>query len=488
MNYDWLKFWSGITPHKVAITTYDDQKTFTFSQINERAEKLAVFLKEDHHISKGDRICIIAQNCIEYIYLFSAAQKTGIVLVPLNYRCTPFELNHLVRDADPKIIFYEDQFRDAILEAGEDIVQLNIKELQKNLDRPIVSFSPANLNVNDPLFILYTSGSTGIPKGVIYTHKMLFWNSVNTGVSLHINSDTKTVISMPPFHTGGWNVLLTPILHHGGHSIIMKNFRAAEVLKTLSREGCTQFMAVPTMLKMLAEEPEFEQTLLPDLNYIIVGGEPMPIPLIEVYHKKGIYIRQGFGMTEVGPNLTSLHQDDTLRKIGSIGKPNMYVAVRIINDKGLTVDQGERGELCFQGPVVMPGYWNNEEAGKKSFLDGWFRSGDIATQDEEGFLYIVDRIKNMFISGGENVYPAEIEKVLLSYPGIKEVVVIGVPDLKWGEVGKAFIVVEGDEIDPQDIKNYCLERLSKYKIPKHISYVDSIPKNDAGKIDRKLLK
>ena len=192
-----------------------------------------------------------------------------------------------MRDADPKLIFYEDQFKDAILDAGEDIIQLNINELEKNIERPVASFSPTNLNINDPLFILYTSGSTGIPKGVIYTHKMLFWNSVNTGVTLHINSDTKTVISMPPFHTGGWNVLLTPILHHGGHCIIMKNFRATAVLKTLSQAGCTQFMAVPTMLKMLAaEEPEFEQTLLPDLNYIIVGGEPMPIPLIEVYHEK----------------------------------------------------------------------------------------------------------------------------------------------------------------------------------------------------------
>lgn len=250
-------------------------------------------------------------------------------------------------------------------------------------------------------------------------------------------------------------------------------------------------MGVPTMLGMMANEKSFEISDLSCLDYIIVGGESMPIPLIERYATKGVAIRQGYGMTEVGPNLTSLHQDDAINKKGSIGRPNFYVQHRIIHENGHDCKANEAGELWLRGPMVTPGYWHNDIATKDAFSpDGqWFKTGDIVIEDEDKYLYIVDRLKNMFISGAENVYPAEIEKVLRQLADIQECAVIGVKDEKWGEVGKAFIVKPAESlISDEEIRNFCISKLAKYKVPKYITFIAALPKTDSGKIDRKLLK
>jgi len=305
-------------------------------------------------------------------------------------------------------------------------------------------------------------------------------------MSLIVNTESRTVNCMPPFHTGGWNVLMTPFLHHGGYTCLMKFFDARVVLQLLEKEKATIFMGVPTMLKMMADLPEFVTADLSSLKYIIVGGEAMPIPLIEKWGKKGVPIRQGFGMTEVGPNLTSLHQDDAIRKKGSIGRPNFYVQTKILNDQNEICAAKEAGELLLKGPMVTPGYWQNETATQKAFKDGWFYTGDRVLQDEEGYLFVVDRIKNMYISGGENVYPAEVERILLTHPQVSEAVVIGVPDAKWGESGKAFIVKKAATSE-QEIKDYCQSKLAKFKVPKYIVFLEKLPKNDTGKINRKAL-
>jgi fatty-acyl-CoA synthase len=292
---------------------------------------------------------------------------------------------------------------------------------------------------------------------------------------------------MPPFHTGGWNVLLTPVLHHGGHIVLSQKFDADEVLNALETYQCNQFMAVPTMLKMMSQSEVFDKVALKKLNYIIVGGEAMPLDLIEIYETQNIAIRQGFGMTEVGPNLTSLHHSRSRDKIGSIGKPNMYVNVKLFDDGGHEVSTGELGELCFAGPIVMPGYWKKQLSENDFHEKIWFRSGDIALIDNEGFLYIKDRKKNMYISGGENVYPAEIERFLRNYPKIEDVIVVGIPDEKWGEVGKAFIK-SSVEITKEEVMSYCQGKLSKFKIPKQIVFLANMPLNATGKVDRVALK
>ena len=268
----------------------------------------------------------------------------------------------------------------------------------------------------------------------------------------------------------------------------MKKFDPDIILQLLEKEKATMFMAVPTMLSMMAQSQYFEKTNLSSVKFFIIGGEPMPLPLIELWHRKGVPIRQGYGLTEVGPSVTSLHQDDAVRKMGSIGKINFYIYHRVVDENGNDVKQGEVGELILKGPSVTIGYWRDEEATKESIKNGWFYTGDLVKEDEEGFLFIVDRKKNMFISGGENVYPAEIEKFLYTHPSVKEISVIGVPDEKWGEVGKAFIVVkEGKKLSAKEILEYCEGNLAKYKIPKYIEFVNEIPKTDTGKIDKKKL-
>ncbi|MCI5080886.1 MAG: long-chain fatty acid--CoA ligase [Saprospiraceae bacterium] len=492
LGQDWAAKWADYSPEKIAFKEFESGRTITYRSLHFSGNRLAIWLTQEKGFQKGDRVAVLSEYCLEYIQLFVAAQKTGIILVPLNYRLAAAEIEYQLEITKPVLYVASDAFIDNIQAECKQKYEVvscdSIAQVANEIERE-PDFEPAPLSWNDPIFILFTSGTTGFPKGAQYTYQMLFWNSINTAMSLIINSESRTVNCMPPFHTGGWNVFLTPFLHHGGYSCLMKKFDATQVLRLLEEEEATIFMGVPTILKMLAEEPNFAKADLSKLHYIIVGGEPMPIPLIETWHQKGIFIRQGYGMTEVGPNLTSLHQNDAIRKKGSIGKPNFYVQTKIVDPYGEELGPNEAGELIIKGPMVTSGYWNNEEATNKAIQNGWFHTGDMARRDEEGYLFIVDRIKNMFISGGENVYPAEVERVLMQHEPIKEAVVIGVADAKWGEVGKAFVVLKNNEIEDEEaLRAFCKERLAKYKVPKYFEFIAEIPKNDTGKLNRKALK
>jgi fatty-acyl-CoA synthase len=494
MIKDWFKKWAVYSPNKVAVKEYETGRTFTYKELNDLCNGLAYYIAAEFGLKKGDRVAILAENCLEYILLFGVAQKMGCILVPMNYRLAASEINFLLENAAPQLLITSDSFRDLAHQALtyesipykwsiEEMTHYCEKKLKYNGFYP---FPNVDIAIDDPIFLLYTSGTTGFPKGAIYTHKMLFWNSINTSVSLIVNSESRTINCMPFFHTGGWNVLLTPFLHHGGFVCIMKQFDAKVILELIASEKPTIFMGVPTMLKMIAEEAKFDTTDFSSLYYILVGGEPMPIPLIETWHAKKVYIRQGFGMTEVGPNLTSLHQDDAIRKKGSIGRPNFYVEIKIVDEKGNEVAENQSGELLLKGPMVTPGYWKNEMATQKAIKDSWFATGDLLKRDEEGYLFVVDRIKNMYISGGENVYPAEVERVIIEHPAVSEVAIIGVPDDRWGEVGKAFITCK-KSVAAAEILALCQAQLAKFKVPKSVVFLDELPKNDTGKINRKVL-
>ncbi|MCB0580491.1 MAG: long-chain fatty acid--CoA ligase [Phaeodactylibacter sp.] len=495
---DWIAKWALYSPNKIAVKEFESGNTYTYGELHRLGNRLAFHLQGRYGIQKGSRIAILAENCLEYIALFAAAQKLGCILVPVNYRLASAEVDYLLRDSGPSLAICEKKFAPLLQGAPtfasiphfwslEELSAFCQKEKEGNHGEP---FPLQPVEEDDPVFILYTSGTTGFPKGAIYSHKMLFWNSINTAISLILNTESRTVNVMPPFHTGGWNVLTTPFLHHGAYTCMTKKFDASTVLRLLQEEDVTLFMGVPTMLRMMAEVPEFEEATFPSLYYIIVGGEPMPIPLIERWQlAKGVAIRQGYGMTEVGPNLTSLHQNDAIRKKGSIGRPNFYVDIRIVDSQGQEVAENTAGELLLRGPMVTPGYWRNEEATRKAIVDGWFHTGDMVRLDEEGYLFVVDRIKNMFISGGENVYPAEVERVLQSHGGVSEAAVVGVPDAKWGEVGKAFVVRRpGVQLSETDLREHCRNLLARFKVPRYIIFVEELPKNDTGKINRAALK
>ena len=494
---DWFGRWNMYNPDKVAVEEYETGRAFTYGQFHQLGKDTARWLAAEYRLKKGDRIAILAENCLEYMTLLAVAQKTGFIIVPLNYRLTPHELAFMLGDASPKITFVEEKFRDkleGIETLGELTRVLPLEDFSARSDAFIESgseadFNAAELSEEDPVLIIYTSGTTAFPKGSIYTHRMMFWNSINTQLRLDLTAADRSINCAPPFHTGSWNVLETPFLHHGAYTLMMRNFDAGAVLEVLEQRDMTVFWAVPTMLKLMQDHPLYEEVSLEKVRYFVVGGEAMPIPLIEQWHQKGIFIRQGYGLTEVGPNVMSLNHQDATRKAGSIGKPNFYYEVRIVDDHGNEVQTGEVGEFLLKGPTVTPGYWNNPEATAETIRNGWFHTGDLVRRDEEGFFYVVDRIKNMYISGAENVYPAEVEYLLRKHPAVDEVAIIGVPDPKWGETGKAFIVPKKDvKLTAQDILEFCAGKLAKYKIPRHVVFLEALPKNHAGKIDRKKLK
>lgn len=489
---DWVKKWSIYTPDKIAIKELESGKSMSYGHLERNACQLANYLTIDLGLKKEDVIAVIAENCIEYILLLSVAQKTGIVIAPLNYRLQSGEIDYLLEVIKPQVLLSDQKYIEKVntLKAiPETTAILKIEELLTRCKTHSTTFINAVIEDSSTALIIFTSGTTGLPKGSIYTHKMMHWNSINTGLRLDITSKDRSVNCAPPFHTGGWNVLLTPFLHHGAFTLLMKGFDPEKILHILEEELITIWWAVPTMLKMMQNTPSFNTVNLSNIRYFIVGGEAMPLPLIKLWHDRGIPIRQGYGLTEVGPNVTSLNEEDCIRKIGSIGQPNFYYDIRVINKEGEEVSSNVTGELWLSGPTVSPGYINVLPNDNTDHVNGWFKTGDIVKIDEEGFIYVVDRIKHMYISGGENVYPAEVENIIRQIKGVDEVAVIGIPHEKWGETGKAIIVTKkGASLSSEEVINYCTEKLARFKVPTEVDFVSELPKNDAGKIDKKALR
>jgi fatty-acyl-CoA synthase len=493
IEYDWFARTALYKPLATALKEYESGREMTYLALNHAANSVAIRLRDELGVNIGDRVGILADTSLEHVILLGAAQKLGFMLVPLNTRLTVAELDVMLADAAPRVVFVEEKYRSVLDAVPSHKLATHIHEMSDwfaalPVNEQEYTFHP-HITPDLPLLLLYTSGTTGVPKGAIYSHQMLFWNSVNTGMSWDLTSEDCTVDCLPLFHTGGWNVLLTPLLHRGGTTVLMKKFDAVAVLQLLEKERCTLFMGVPTVLQMLASSQEFTKADLSAMRYVVAGGEPMPLRLIEQWQQRGIAVRQGYGMTEVGPNIFSLHHTDAIRKIGSIGRPNFYVQVRLVDDNGHDVGVNEMGELLVRGPMVTPGYWQKLDATREAFREsGWFCTGDMARCDADGYYYITDRKKNMFISGGENIYPAEIERVLYAHEAVAEAAVIGIPDTQWGEVGKAYIALKAASVlDVEEIRSYCRQRLAAYKVPKYVEFIEALPKNDAGKINRKML-
>ena len=497
IHFDWFKKWNVYNPDKVAFKEYETQRELTYGQINNLANATATYFFDELGLKKGDRIAVLSENNLEYMVLFSLAQKTGITIVPLNYRLTTRELDFMLTDSDPMLLIWEVQFAEKIMQAPhfENIVHKLEMDRLSELHQQFKQKEHAAFELKDsfdedhPIFLIYTSGTTAFPKGAMYTHKMLFWNSMNTEIRLDITSSDRAINCAPPFHTGSWNVLLATFVLHGAYTLLMRNFDADAVLEQMEKDEHTIFWGVPTMLKMMEASNKFKSVNHERIRYFVIGGEAMPIPLIKTWADKGVPVRQGYGLTEVGPNVTSLDHSDAIRKQGSIGTPNFFYDVKLVDADGIEVDDNEIGEFILKADTVTPGYWKNEEATKNTIRDGWFHTGDLMTRDEEGYYYVVDRIKNMYISGGENVYPAEVEHLIMQLEEVKDVAIIGVPHPKWGETGKAFVVKkEGAEITEQQIIDYCIENLAKYKTPQFVEFLNALPVNNAGKIDRKAMR
>lgn len=486
MNFelDWLKRWSQYTPHQIALKDGDSGRELTYLALYQAATKVAYLLKHQYQIAAGDRVVLLAQNELESVILFFALHRLNAALVPINYRLTEREVAHIVADSQPKLIVTQETFKHLLASLDFKIeVMIAGQGLFKTHDQIFDSFEAIPESM---AMLLYTSGTTGAPKGAILSHHMLFWNSVNTSLRLNITQNDAAVIFLPLFHTGGWNVLLTPFLHRGAKIVLLKKFEADRVLQLSQDEQCTLLFGVPTTMSLMAHDPLFDKVSLQKVRYAIVGGEPMSLDHIDIWNRKGVKIRQGYGLTEFGPNVFSLNEEHAESHTGSIGFANFYVQTKIINQSGQICQPNEVGELCLSGPMMMTGYWNNTKATSETIIDGWLYTGDLVKCDTQGFFYVVGRKKDMFISGGENVYPAEIEQVISMLPEVAEVAVIGVPDPKWGEVGKAYIAAKGPLTQDQ-VTQHCLKNLAKFKVPKQIEFLETLPKSDSGKILKRLL-
>lgn len=504
---DWLRKWAQYSPEAIALKDADSGREFTYRQFFHIADRLAVLLIERHGIEPGDRIALLAQNELECIFLFFAAQRARAILVPLNHRLAAREISHILQDCTPRLLVFQRQFSpliEPLAAAGPSLAAGNALpfEGENGLCAVIESFttvedagsgtprlSMSGIGLEVACMILYTSGTTGSPKGAIITHGMLAWNAINTSLRLNIQQGDVTLTFLPLFHTGGWNVLTTPFLHRGARVVLLRKFDADRVLELCVSEKATVLFGVPTLMDRMRRSPLFDRANLSRVRYAIVGGEPMPLNLIRAWQAKGIPIRQGYGLTEFGPNVFSLNEEDSIRKIGSIGFPNFYIDARIVDEEGRELGDGQIGELILRGPTCTPGYWNNREASAQAIRDGWLHTGDLVRRDGEGYYYVVGRKKDMFISGAENVYPAEIEQYLRSHPEILEAAVIGVPDETWGEVGKAFIVTRsGRPLKTDQLIGFCHGGLARYKTPRHFAFLPELPKGESGKVLKRALQ
>ncbi len=492
------------TPDQLAVVDAGKipHRSFTYSELNNRANRLANWLHDGAGIQKGDRVAILAHNGVEFLDTFFACGKLGAIMVPFNWRLHVNELLNLICKTTPRVLVYSDEFREAVAAiAAEDTTIAHFVHLEgkgiigsRDFEKTLIDsilrpVTTEDLNEEDIACLIFTGGTTGTPKGAQISYRMIAWNTLNTIIHDLQHGDV-TVNTFPMFHTGGLLVYTMPLLILGGTVILTRKFDSEQVLSLLQEYAATVYAGVPTMYQMLTQSPDWPTADLSNLRFCTSGGAPLPVKLVEQFlTEKGVQFKQGFGMSEFGPGVFALAQEDAIRKAGSIGRPNFFVDARIVDENNQPLAPGQVGELVLRGPSMCSGYFDEPEASANAVdPSGWFHTGDLATMDEGQYFNIVDRKKDMFISGGENIYPAEIEAVLYQHTAVDMCAVVGVPDPKWSEVGKAFIVLKkGVETTEEELMRHMHHHLAGYKVPKSIQFVDSLPISGAGKILKRQL-
>jgi fatty-acyl-CoA synthase len=470
-----------LSPHDEALLTVADGRRFSYGDLDRRASSLAQLVRAQLGIAKGDRVGILSENSCAFLDTFFASGRSGIILVPLNTRSTPVELAQVARDCGMKALLYSERY----VAAAAELCRMASVDYSLKLDENAYAESAKGFErvacaPEDLYLLLYTSGTTGRPKGVMIPHRMVAWNAYNTAASWQLSAADTTSICTPLYHAGG-QVSLPAIFLLGGRIVLHDGFDASEVWRHMERERCTIFFAVPTIYEMLTRVPEWNTVKLSSLRWCISGGAPLPAPLAALYRERGLVMKQGYGLTEAGVNCFAMSADEAARKAGSIGRPMLFTQARLESVAQAGAEDGV-GELCLRGPHVAKGYWNQPEATAAVFdNDGWLHTGDLARMDEEGFYTIAGRLKEMLISGGVNIYPAEIEAALLDHPAITAAAVVAMPDSQWGEVPAAFVVVRTPLI-AAEILDFLGTRLARFKLPKRIEFLSEMPRTASGKI------
>jgi fatty-acyl-CoA synthase len=503
---DLIGWWARVTPTRVAIVDRSRGKRHTYAELAASVDQWSRTLAT-LGVKAGDCVATLTGNRVEVIALYFGAMRLGAVLVPLNWRLAAPELARVIGDAAPRIIVGEDRHR-ALGEAavagagaGKEISGVRGAPPEPrwiDLDVDVASLHAATSDVapvtipveaDSPAMLLYTSGSTGKPKGAILPHRQIYFNAIATTVGWQIGSNDVAIVANPFFHTGGWHVFSTPLWHRGGTIVLFEQFEPAAFLDAIAEEGVTLAFGVPTQINMLTESSSWGRPL-PSLRFLISGGAPCPRTLGDRVRAAGVSFREGYGLTECGPNCFAITDAEALRRPGAVGWPSPFLEMRLLTaDSRADADVGEPGELLLRGPQMFGGYFNDPiRTAEVIDADGWLHTGDLAIRDADGAYRICGRKKDMFISGGENVYPGEVEAALAECPGVGEAVVVGVPDAKWGEVGRAFVVRRSTtDVTADAIIAHARKRLAGYKVPKSVVLVDDLPRLGSGKPDRRAL-
>jgi len=461
----WLSDRARNTPRRIAIDY--DGRLVTYAELAAGADAFAAAFAESG-LKRGDRVATLTGNSPEHVMVLFACAQLGLMLLPLSWRLTAPELVYELDDAEPSLFLVENDYEELAEATGKRHETLTTPDIRHG-----TSYRHETVTGEDGLLLIYTSGTTGKPKGAVLTHRNCFWTNVSFDATTGVHGDDVVLQVLPQFHVGGWNVQALLAWLKGATVVLERQFDADRVLRLIEEKRVTTMMGVPPIYLFLSQHPRFEHADLSSLERAVVGGAPMPEPLLEAWAARGTAIVQGYGLTEAAPNVLCLPPEDAVRKLGFAGKPYPFVDVRI----------SDEGELQVQGPNVFPGYWRNPDATAQAFTDdGWLRTGDVAEADEEGFYRIKGRLKDMYISGGENVYPAEVEAVLHDHPHVQDAAVVGVPHDRWGECGVAFVVADAATED--ELLEWCAARLARFKVPASVRFVGEIPRNSVGKIQK----
>jgi fatty-acyl-CoA synthase len=460
----WIADRARNTPERVAIDY--EGRLVTYRELDEGSDAFAAGFA---HLQRGDRVATLTGNSPEHVMVLFACAKLGLILVPLSWRLTAPELRYQLDDAEPSLFLVEDPY--------EELAGATGRHFERLAPGPSRVQAPSlRVRDDDALLLIYTSGTTGRPKGALLSHANCFWTNLSFDLATGVHGDDVVLQLLPQFHCGGWNV--HPLLSwlKGARVVLERQFDAERVLGLIEEKRVTTMMGVPAIYLFLSQQPGFANADLSSLERAVVGGAPMPESLLRTWAAHGTAIVQGYGLTEAAPNVLCLPPEDAVRKLGYAGKPYPFVDVRLSAEE----------ELQVRGPNVFPGYWRNPDATAAAFTgDGWLRTGDVAECDGEGFYRIKGRLKDMYISGGENVYPAEVEAVLHEHPQVVDAAVVGVPDEQWGEVGIAFVVADG--VTDDELLEWCGARLARYKVPASVRLVAVVPRNSLGKIQKQEL-
>ncbi|MDO5735829.1 MAG: AMP-binding protein [Propionibacteriaceae bacterium] len=492
----WTSDRARATPERIAV---DDRGVcISYAELDRRARTLAEKFAEAG-LGVGDRVATITGNSADHVVVFFACAKAALVLVPLSWRLSPRELAEQLEVAEPAILLVEDEFHTlahstaARLRRPVPTTTLGSQGVEAEVPVPAREAGAALVQRpardDDALMIIFTSGTTGTARGAVLTHANCFWTNLSLSRIAEITSNDVVLAVMPEYHVGGWNIQPLLAWWQGATVVLERNFDPARVLHLIAERGITTMMGVPTNYLFLSQHPDFPRANLSTLRHAIVGGAPMPAPLLRIWHARGVALTQGYGLTEASPNVLCLADEDARRLLRSAGKPYPHVDVALADPVTGEILEGlARGELLVRGPGVFDGYFRDPAATQFALRGGWLHTGDLVDRDADGFYTIVDRIGDIYISGGESIAPAEVESVLASHPAVADVAVVGVEDERWGEVGVAWVVVRrGVTTDVEDLREHAGRNLARYKVPREIHFVDAIPRSASSKVLRRHL-